>query len=377
LYMGQPIPILLLARALGPGGTELQMLGTAKNLDRSRFEPHVCIFQAGWITPDEISALNFPVLHLPVHSFKSWSAIGYARELLRYIRRHRIALTHSWDYPANVFSVPVAKAARVEVVLTSQRGDRAFVPEPSRTILRITDRLVDGIVVDSQFLVSHMEHDEKVPLFRIHRCLNGVDLDRFSPAPGPRPPILANAELVVGVVCLLRPEKNIQLLIRAFAKVQDLRPGLKLVVVGSGPELASLLQLRADLHLQESCCLFEPATKDVPYWLRAIDIFVLPSRSEAFSNSLIEAMCSGCCVMAASIDGNLELISHRRTGLLFRSDDVDALAAELKTAIEDESLRKCLGENASRFSRERFSWESSARNMAEIYTKLLQKNGRP
>jgi glycosyltransferase involved in cell wall biosynthesis len=272
-----------------------------------------------------------------------------------------------------VFSFPVAKAAGIGVVLISQRSDRSLVPQPYRTALRMMDHLVDGIVVDSQSLVNHMVHDEKAPSSRVHRCINGVDLDRFYPARGLRPPVLESAELVVGVVCLLRPEKNVQLLIRAFARVQNLRPCLKLVIVGSGPELASLLQLRTDLALHESRCLFEPATKNVPYWLRGIDIFVLPSRSEAFANSLLEAMATGCCVMAASIDGNLELIEHRRTGLLFKSDDVESLATELKAAIEQEPLRKSLGANARHFVRERFSWENSARNMGQIYDALLEK----
>lgn len=373
--MDRPVPVLLLGYSLGPGGSELQMLGTARNLDRSRFEPHVCVFRWGWVTPDEIRGFNFPLLHLPVDSLKSWSAIRCARELYTYILRHRIVLTHSWDYTMNVFSFPVAKAAQVEVVMTSQRANRALVPQPHRTLLRITDRLVDGIVVDSQFLVNHMVNDEKVPRCRVHRCVNGIDLERFQLTPGPRPAVFENAEIVVGVVCLLRSEKNVQLLLRAFAKVRDSRPSPKLIIVGSGPELASLHQLRSELSLDESCCIFQPATKNVPHWLRAIDIFVLPSRSEAFANSLLEAMAAGCCVIAASIDGNVELIKHLRTGLLFRSDDVDSLAAQLNTAIEHEALRKRLGQRAHSFVCERFSWENSARNMGQIYDELLERRG--
>jgi glycosyltransferase involved in cell wall biosynthesis len=374
--MDEPAPVLLLALSLGPGGTELQMTGMATHLDRSQFEPHVCVFRAGWMTPDEFRAVPFRLLHLPVHSFKSWSAVRYGRELFRYIRRHRIVLTHSWDWPTNVFSFPVAKAARVDVVLTSQRADRALVPQPYLTILRMLDRMADGIVVDSQFLVNHMIHDEKASASRVFRSFNGIDIERFSPGRGPRPPGRERAGPVVGVVCLLRPEKNVQLLLRAFTKVRQLRPGLKLIVVGSGPELASLLKLRADLGLDESTCSFEPATKDVPYWLRAIDIFVLPSTSEAFANSLVEAMATGCCVMAASIDGNVELIDDGRTGLLFRNNDVDSLASGLTAAIENETLRKRLGENATQSIRERFSWQSSARNMGRIYAELLQTRAR-
>lgn len=88
-----PVPVLLLARALGPGGTGLQLVGMAKHLDRSRFEPHVCTFWTDWYDAGEIGSLGLPILHLPVRSFKSWSTIGYARQLFHYIRKHRIAYT--------------------------------------------------------------------------------------------------------------------------------------------------------------------------------------------------------------------------------------------------------------------------------------------
>lgn len=373
-HTGKPRPVLLLALSLGPGGTELQMAGIAAHLDRSRFQPHVCVFRMGWMTTEDFSSLTFPVFHLPVTSLKSWSAVSNGRRLFSYIRRHGIVLTHSWDSPTNVFSFPVARAAGVDVILTSQRGNRGFVPQPYRTISRILDRLVDGVVVDSTFLVNHMIQDEKAPASQVFRSFNGIDLKRFTRVPGPLPAVLEGSGPVIGVVALLRPEKNIQLLLRAFARVVHLRTDLKLIVVGDGPELMSLLDLRTELGLDRSVCVFEPATKDVPFWLRAMDIFVLPSRSEAFSNSLVEAMAMGCCGIAASIDGNLELIEHGITGLLFDNDDVDSLAGALKLAIENEPLRRQLGENAERFIRERFSWENSARNMAQIYEELLDKH---
>jgi glycosyltransferase involved in cell wall biosynthesis len=351
------------------------MAGIAKHLDRSRFDPHVCVFRAGWNTPEELASFNVPVFHLPVRSFRSVSALRFAGDLYRYLRRHRIALTHSWDSPTNIFSLPIARAARVRAALTSQRCHRSLTRPPYLSILRVTDHLADGIVVNSRFLADHLVNDEKAPAAKVHRCINGVDIEKYTAAPGQsRPPILQSAGMVVGVVCLLRPAKNLQLLLRAFAKVRNLRPDLKLLIVGDGPERDPLMALRRELGLDESQCIFEPVTKDVPYWLRAIDIFVLPSLSESLSNSLIEAMAMGRCALATSIEGNLELIEHGRTGLLFRSDDVDSLAAELKLAIEDDALRMRLGENASTFARRLFSWENAARNMERIYLQALCKH---
>ena len=219
-----------------------------------------------------------------------------------------------------------------------------------------------------------MVERERVQPGRVHICVNGINLDRFHAAPNRYRWRRDSDEVVVGVVCMLRPEKNLQLLMRAFSTLQPLNKKLKLVVVGGGPELPELLKLRAELRLDESQCLFEAATKNVPYWLNAIDIFVLPSRYEDSANSLIEAMACGCCVVGSATGGNIDLIEHLRTGLLFQTDNLSSLMQQLQTAIRDEGLRKDLGDNAARFVRARFSWENSARTMEDIYARLLESS---
>ena len=93
-------------------------------------------------------------------------------------------------------------------MLSSQRVDRALWPAAERHALRITDRLVDGIVVNCEFLRRHLRDEEKVPAGVIHLCYNGIDTGAFQPQRGARPDALRDAALVVGVVCSLRPEKD-------------------------------------------------------------------------------------------------------------------------------------------------------------------------
>ena len=107
---------------------------------------------------------------------------------------------------------------------------------------------------------------------------------------------------MIGTVCALRPEKGVDTLIRAFAKMQS--PNTALVLVGSGPEEPKLRALAKELAVEN--CHFEAATSEVAQWLSATDIFVLPSRSEALSNALMEAMSCGCCPMATRVGGNPE-----------------------------------------------------------------------
>ena len=129
---------------------------------------------------------------------------------------------------------------------------------------------------------------------------------------------MRDAALVVGVVCVLRPEKGLETLLDAFAEVHAIEPGLKLAIVGSGPCLPDLQERARALGIIERC-VFEPATPRVADWLRGIDIFVLPSLSEALSNSLMEAMACGCTVAASRVGGNPELVAHGETGMPFRA----------------------------------------------------------
>jgi glycosyltransferase involved in cell wall biosynthesis len=123
-------------------------------------------------------------------------------------------------------------------------------------------------------------------------------------------------------------------------------------------------------------CVFAPATAQVTTWLRAIDIFVLPSRSEALSNSLMEAMACGCCAVASNVGGNPELVRNGETGLLFEAGDVAGLFAALRMAADNEPLRRRLGEAGMRQIHEHFSARSAGQRMGEIYSELIDRVSR-
>ncbi len=165
----------------------------------------------------------------------------------------------------------------------------------------------------------------------------------------------------------------------AFAAVRALAPGMKLAIVGSGPCLPDLqAQARALGILSD--CIFQPATPQVADWLRAIDIFVLPSHSEALSNSLMEAMASGCCVAASRVGGNPELVQHGETGMLFGPRDRAGLVLEvLRALVSDPGRRKQqLASNAAHLIQQpAFSLAASARRMGEIYSGDRSFNRKP
>jgi glycosyltransferase involved in cell wall biosynthesis len=182
---------------------------------------------------------------------------------------------------------------------------------------------------------------------------------------------LNGASLVIGSVCALRPEKRMDLLLQAFAQVRRRQPGMKSLIVGSGPMRPELEALRRDLGLEQDCIL-EPAKVDVADWMRAMDIFVLSSSSESFPNALLEAMACGCCVIGSDVGGVGEMIEHQRSGLVFQSGDVAGLAESLLQAIDQKSWREQMGQAAARRARERFSMEIAVGTMQTIYDSVLQ-----
>jgi glycosyltransferase involved in cell wall biosynthesis len=367
-------PILLMARELNLGGSERQMTETARFLDRTRFDPRVGCFLPAGLRGEELKQAGVPIVQFPVHSYKSWSAVQGAWALAAYIQRENIQLVHAFVYPLNVFAIPVARWFTSAVAVASQRSGRELIPPGYLPLVRASDRLAHAIVVNCAYLERHLVEDERVPAERIEVCYNGIDLDRFRPSASTfRPPALAGASLVIGVVCGLRPEKGLPLLLDAFSRVRS--GSMKLAIVGSGSLLPELETRARELGIFNQC-VFQPATSDVPDWLRAIDIFVLPSLSEALSNSLMEAMACGCCVIASDVGGNPELVRPGETGLLFERGNPESLAAALVRVIDNTDLRRRLASGGERFIRANFSAASAARRMGEIYTELLTRHSK-
>jgi glycosyltransferase involved in cell wall biosynthesis len=117
--------------------------------------------------------------------------------------------------------------------------------------------------------------------------------------------------------------------------------------------------------------VFHVSSSDVAACLSAIDIFVLPSLTEGLSNSLMEAMACGSCVIASNVGGNPELITDGVTGLLFPSQDRDALIERLYATLADADLRQSLGSAAAGQVLAEFSLGRSAERMQRIYDTLL------
>jgi glycosyltransferase involved in cell wall biosynthesis len=244
-------------------------------------------------------------------------------------------------------------------------------------MLRVTDRMAHCIVVNSEAVKRDLMETEGIAATRIYVSYNGVDPASFHALPGNerrRKPCVAGVPVVVGTVCALRQEKRLDLLLEAFARVRTLRPGMKLLIVGSGAMQNEIEALRDQLGLGDDCIMV-PAQDEVASWMWSMDIFVVSSDTESFPNSLLEAMACGCCAIGSKVGGIPEMITDGSTGLLFPAGDSAALEQALVRIITDDGLRRQLAEAAQARSHGSFSMDAAARRTEALYDWLLSASG--
>lgn len=369
----QPVPVLLMVRELDQGGVERDITKIAVRLDRSRFSPHVAAYYAHGLRYEELVSAGIPILQLPMRKLVSTDTIRLALRLRRYIRAHGIKIVHSYD-SSGVLGLAVAQMAGVPVVIGSQLSYRNILDRNTRWLLRLSDRYSDAVLVNCDAIRRYMIEAEHVPARKVELCYNGVVTTEFFPDHRKRPEPLTGGSLVIGTVCVLRPEKNLPFLQEAFSRVAQLRSSLKLVIVGSGPGLDSLKENALRLGISDSS-MFVPTTREVASWMRAMDIFVLPSYSEAFSNSLLEAMACGCGVIGSRVGGTPELIgTDGQRGLLFESGNLDQLTDRLALLIQNDDLRRAMGARAAAHASTNLGIDRAAAVTAGIYERLLARN---
>ncbi|TSC59197.1 MAG: group 1 glycosyl transferase [Candidatus Peregrinibacteria bacterium Greene0416_19] len=177
----------------------------------------------------------------------------------------------------------------------------------------------------------------------------GIDLGPFRDSE--RETRDSGSRVTVTYLGRLESVKGVDDYLAAAVELKKEHPGAKFQVVGWYKEGHPLVAQ------YEREVLFTGLRHDIAAILASTDIFVLPSYSEGLSNSLMEAMASGCACVASDVGGNAYLIQNGVSGFLFPAGDRQSLAAHIRRLIEDPHKRKAMGEAAQRRIAQSFAWE--------------------
>lgn len=251
-------------------------------------------------------------------------------------------------------------------------------------------RRLDAFVVMSEKMKRNALSTHALKEKQVRMIPYGIDFEKFDPE-------MVRAEyerekwgipqdsIVIGLVGRIDPAKGQATFIRAAAglmkgRATALRDKIRFVIVGeetrgsSENYLAELKKMVKDFHL-EDCVVFAGFQENIPEVMKAFDIFVMPSRQEAFGLVALEAMAMQTPVVISDGGSADEIVGDSEYGLLVRPEDAFDLQSKVKLLIENEELRVKMGEKARRHVLAHYDRRERIRRTLELYEWCLRKRG--
>lgn len=356
----------------GPGGAETVFLNIISGLDKTQFRSCAVLPGKGWLSEQLIEKGIDPIFINSKGSFN----FKYLFNLARHAKKLNIDIIHSHLFGSNVYCSLVGLFLRIPVISTFH----GYVDtDKADNLLRLKLKIIG---VGSKKIVFVSEHLKKYFLNYVNInpdmttiIYNGVDTAHFKPRKTnllKRELGLGNNDILIGCIGNIRKPKGYDILLRAAAQVKDIRRDCKFVIAGetSGALYNELLSLRKELKLQDTV-FFLGFRDDPEFLLNNFDIFLLPSTSEGFSISTIEAMACMKPVIATRSGGPEEIITHNQTGVLITQGKPGAIVEALFCLLEHKQKMKQFANAAFKEVRHKFSNDILVKKYEELYRMVV------
>lgn len=311
-----------------------------------------------------------PKVSMPAHGMLMY--LGARRLAMQLSREERFdCIDAHYVYPDGFAAVMLAKLLRTPVVVSARGTDiNLFASFATiRPMIRWTLQHCNGIVSVSSALKKRML-ELGAPESKIEVIGNGIDAARFRITErrcARRALALPENGPILVSVASLREAKGQQHLVSAVARIASKYPGLKLYLIGEGPNRAKLEQLTRDMGLQAQVVLAGNRNNDeIPLWFNAADVSILASAREGWPNVLLESLACGTPVIASPVGEVPEILASPEFGMVANPDPI-SLAAAIDT---------CLGKNWNREALSRYAsqrpWEKVASEVEAYFKRIIQ-----
>jgi len=377
----EPVRVLYIVDQLTEmGGAERLLVKMIRSLPKARFHCSVVTFQIDRDLP-LFSSMPCDVRVLPMRKSYDAQALRLSLELRRFIRSEGVSIVHTFFETADIWGGLVSCLSRVPVILSSRR-DMGILRRPKHALAyRFVNPLFTRVLAVSEEVRRYCIEVDHLRPERVETVYNGVEFASLPPenrdACRERLGLSAFQEIVL-TIGNIRRVKGIDIFLRAAADVCKRHPSALFLIVGDNHEPAyfhELQELVSELGISPNVLFYGPSEESRRF-LAACDIFCLPSRSEGFSNALIEAMGAGVPCVATRVGGNVEAIEHNRSGVLVPSEDPKALSSAIAELLDNPPRRRALGREATEAVHSRFTHEAMMEQLAAIYERLLVAAGR-
>lgn len=359
-----------------PGGAETLVIEICRNINRYGFEPEVYHFGNSWLQ-ERCKEFNIPSIVVPGKRFyKSIKTIPiFSVIFARFLRRNKVDILHSHLFGsitgaciASYLSNTPHIGTLHDIYTIEERRTRIY-------FLKVASILGVQLITVSQQMRNYLNKLGKFSNGTLQTIANGVDIEKFNT------PVNKNLYLELHLnsddiifICVGRLEKikGQDILIDAFSKLKPAH-NVKLLIVGDGAYRREIEERIAEKGLAD-CVKILGQRNDIPALLKISHCFVLSSRSEGLSCSIIEAMAAGLPVIATDVGGNNELIRDGENGYLVPSEDSNALAVQMQVLIDNEAIRNEFGKASLSLANEMFSVSAMLKKYVNNYNVLIKSS---
>lgn len=266
-------------------------------------------------------------------------------------------------------------------LIVTRHDAMAFFSKGNKWVSNLLWRIVQWksarvIVISQSILKGMIERGEAIDLEKIGVVYYGIELEDHQVRQRSTSQIektidsVGRGKFIFGTVSRLVEEKNIELLIEAFAKLHTRHTNTALIIVGYG-HLGSMLSEKAKSLGVSKAVLFAGKQLNASEWMQKFDAFILASKTEGFGLVLLEAMRAGLPIIASDVDAIPEVLSNRG-GLLFNPESATELTEKMSLILKSE-IRSLLVKK-SRARLQKFTITQSEMNVRRVYDKALTKN---
>ena len=280
-------------------------------------------------------------------------------------------------YSKDLWAIAPAKHSSIPLIFVKHIGtQKPKLDAIHRWIYsRVNHTIAISKVIEKNLLETHPIPQEKICV--VHHGVDLLQYDRhFENRKSVRQEFgIKDDEILIGNIGRLQEGKGHLEFLDMAKKLSDRHKNIKFLIVGEptrGEEFRAqvILQKAKVLELQEQV-IFTGFRTDIPHILSAMDIFVFPSRAEAFGLVIIEAMAAGLPVISSNCDGVLDIIEQQKNGILANPLDIDELVRSVEMLMTNRDLRQRLAHAGRKTVEQRFSLDSMADKIENIYYKNI------
>jgi L-malate glycosyltransferase len=365
------INVMHVVLSLETGGLERIVADSVLAIDKDKFNVEVCCLDRLGSFAELLIEQGNRVMLLQRNQFR----YDYLFPLK--LRKHLIEKNvHILHIHSGTFFLATQAGilARTPVMIYTDHG-RPLVESRIDVLMdRFSGHFVDQIVAVSNKLKEYLIKQIKLPENKLMTLINGINTESYCFREKSQTLLqefrISPNHKVIGTVGRLAEVKDYTSLIEAFDIVHNKLPDTALILVGDGPMRTNLEQKIVELNLKGFIKLAGNRT-DIPNLLNLFDLFVLSSLSEGTSVALLEAMASRVAPIVTNVGGNPSIVDNNINGILVKPNNVDELADNLISLLQDDERRKKYGENAAQKVRVKFSLAKMVNEYERLYIRLL------